>query len=535
MFAGNKVFNLMFKASEHGYNGTEYQGINNKNFHFWLTTFENVLADIADEFNPEIFSAFEYWFKWIKTMINMYKMNNKQTAELNFKNPIDAVGARDIDHYYLSISQEKLPYNEIKNLSKEEIFSKITETRKIWFWWFNPSLWFKRIIEHSPRNIILASYALSPFLSYETELKTRFAIQHESNHIIEKDQVNVTILKKAIKGRTFNFSYKERDWKDIAKDLGYTIIEICKVTPGGIVIVFQSSGFMRQITTLWDTYGISRSISQIKQIFIEPKENQNVKFALPEYYKAALNSGGMLIVSSTGIVVEGLDLSDDAARTIVQIGIPFPNLGDPKTIMKKEYLDKLKLIKKDHNALNGQKWYLLQAARDVNHLIGKIATHKHDYGNIILLDDRYWNSQQRNQFTHWLKHNIKIEDDILKWKKNFKQFFQNMKEKNLIPKIKRFDQIRLNYSHMDQNEYLFELSEIVKKAAEAYDLKFGYLKTPKVNFKSEDPKIKIEKVEAKSKQKQEKSKSKTLSQKSKSSSKWSRKNSKSVSIFILKL
>ena len=480
MFAGNKVFNLMFKASEHGYNGTEYQGINNKNFQFWITTFENVLTDITDDFNPEVFSAFEYWFKWIKVMINMYKMNNKQTAEMNFKNPIDAVGARDIDHYYLSINQEKLPYNDIKNLGKEEILNKVTDTRKIWFWCFNPSLWFKKITEQSPRNIILASSSLSPFLSYETELKTRFPIQYESNHIIEKDQVTVSIIKKAIKGRTFNFSYKERDWRDIAYDLGYTILEVCKFTPGGVIIVFQSSGFMRQITTLWDSNGISKSIRQVKQIFIEPKDDQNLKFVFPEYYKTALKSGAMLIVSSTGILAEGLDLSDDVARTIIQIGIPFPNLGDPKTIMKKEYLDKLKLIKKDQNALNGQKWYLLQAARDVNHLIGKIATHKQDYGSIILLDERYWNSQQRNQFTHWLKHNIKMEEDIVKWKKGFKEFFRLMKEKNFTPKVKRFDQIRVNYSYMDRNEFLLELSEIVQKAAEAYELKFGYLKAPKI-------------------------------------------------------
>lgn len=63
MYAGNKIFEIMFKGSEHGYNGNVYQGINPKNFLFWLTTFENVLADIVDEYNPEIVSATEKWFK----------------------------------------------------------------------------------------------------------------------------------------------------------------------------------------------------------------------------------------------------------------------------------------------------------------------------------------------------------------------------------------------------------------------------------------------------------------------------------------
>lgn len=207
--------------------------------------------------------------------------------------------------------------------------------------------------------------------------------------MIEKDQVVISVIKKAIKGRNFNFSYKERDNRDISKDLGYTILEICKFTPGGVIVIFQSSGFMRQVTSLWDTNGLSKSISHYKTIFIEPKEVQNIKFVVPEYYKTALTTGAMLIISSTGILADGLDLSDDAGRAIIQIGIPFPNLGDPKTIMKKEYLDKLKLIKKDPNALNGQKWYLLQALRIVNQIISKVITHKGDYGSIILLDERF--------------------------------------------------------------------------------------------------------------------------------------------------
>jgi Rad3-related DNA helicase len=126
---------------------------------------------------------------------------------------------------------------------------------------------------------------------------------------------------------------------------------------------------MRQITSIWDNFRISSGISKVKPIFIEPKEELNCKFMVPDFYKTVLTNGALLILTSTGSLASGLDFSDDVARTIIQVGIPFPNLGDPKTIMKKEYLDKLKMIKKDQNALNGQKWYLLQATRLVNHLL----------------------------------------------------------------------------------------------------------------------------------------------------------------------
>ena len=40
-----------------------------------------------------------------------------------------------------------------------------------------------------------------------------------------------------------------------------------------------------------------------------------------------------------GKLSEGIDFSDDAARCVIVIGLPYPQLTDPKVIMKKHYLD----------------------------------------------------------------------------------------------------------------------------------------------------------------------------------------------------
>ena len=85
--------------------------------------------------------------------------------------------------------------------------------------------------------------------------------------------------------------------------------------------------------------------------------------------------------------------------------------------MKKDYLDKVKLIKKDQNMLNGHKWYIIQATRSVNQVVGRIIGHKGDFGNIILLDERYMSAHQKNQFSKWLKHSVKSFDDINKAKR----------------------------------------------------------------------------------------------------------------------
>lgn len=62
-----------------------------------------------------------------------------------------------------------------------------------------------------------------------------------------------------------------------------------------------------------------------------------------------------------GKISEGLDFSDDAARCVIVIGIPYPMTLDPKTILKKYYLD-------CNNIPNftGHSWYCQQATRATN-------------------------------------------------------------------------------------------------------------------------------------------------------------------------
>jgi len=40
-----------------------------------------------------------------------------------------------------------------------------------------------------------------------------------------------------------------------------------------------------------------------------------------------------------GKISEGLDFSDNAARMVIVIGIPFPQMYDSKVILKRNYLD----------------------------------------------------------------------------------------------------------------------------------------------------------------------------------------------------
>ena len=66
---------------------------------------------------------------------------------------------------------------------------------------------------------------------------------------------------------------------------------------------------------------------------------------MDQYYSAIFGggkssrNGAILMGVCRGRISEGLDFSDNAARCVIVVGIPFPRMVDPKVILKKDYLD----------------------------------------------------------------------------------------------------------------------------------------------------------------------------------------------------
>ena len=59
----------------------------------------------------------------------------------------------------------------------------------------------------------------------------------------------------------------------------------------------------------------------------------------------------------------GLDFTDNNARAVVCVGIPFPNFKDTQVELKREYNDKKSM---SSQLLNGSQWYEIQAFRALN-------------------------------------------------------------------------------------------------------------------------------------------------------------------------
>ncbi len=97
---------------------------------------------------------------------------------------------------------------------------------------------------------------------------------------------------------------------------------------------------LAKFNEVWEANGIIKKLEKLKGVYLEPRESSHYKFVISAYYQDVYKKGAIIFAVCRGKISEGLDFSDDAARSVIIIGIPYPMTIDPKTILKKHFLDK---------------------------------------------------------------------------------------------------------------------------------------------------------------------------------------------------
>jgi len=104
----------------------------------------------------------------------------------------------------------------------------------------------------------------------------------------------------------------------------------------------------------WDNGPILKKLEGVKPVYQEPRQSSHYKHVISAFYASIYSSrhrGAIMLAVCRGKISEGLDFSDEAARCAILVGVPFPTLIDPRTIIKKDYLDK------KNGGGSGQQWY----------------------------------------------------------------------------------------------------------------------------------------------------------------------------------
>ena len=255
--------------------------------------------------------------------------------------------------------------------------------------------------------------------TFASELCANFKHQLEANHVIKQDQIFVGVYPRGPNGTELLGNFKNVSAFNFQDDIGAAILDICKVTPFGVLCFLPSYSLLEKILDRMKDTGLYRILQQYKEIVIEPRAGSTEEFEqlIKHYYSviaaccssptgtAAPTSTSQRIVSGAiffavyrGKVSEGLDFADENARAVINIGIPYPAFKDPKVTLKKEYNDRNR-----DSLLPGNQWYETQAFRALNQALGRCIRHRHDWGAVIFLEQRFTLPRNVQKLSKWVR------------------------------------------------------------------------------------------------------------------------------------
>ncbi|KAJ7532665.1 hypothetical protein O6H91_13G014200 [Diphasiastrum complanatum] len=320
-------------------------------------------------------------------------------------------------------------------------------------WCLNPGVVFEDVAAAS-RSIILTSGTLSPLSSFASELGVPFEICMEGPHVIDMSkQVWAAALSVGPGSEPLNASYKHAETYTFQDAVGAALENICKVVPGGALIFFPSYKLLDKLCRRWKATGQWARLSEDRRLFVEPRGNrENFELILAGYYESiagisqktktsklakgtrSINNdnlasrrgqtGAAFLAVCRGKVSEGIDFSDENARVVIVVGIPFPNVKDIQVSLKKEYNNRNKISK---NLLGGDQWYCHQAFRALNQAVGRCIRHRNDFGAIILLDERFKQSNYLEYMSKWLRKAITKSDNFEQSLEDLAKFFKTFR------------------------------------------------------------------------------------------------------------
>ncbi|XP_057517001.1 uncharacterized protein LOC130798140 isoform X2 [Amaranthus tricolor] len=339
------------------------------------------------------------------------------------------------------------------------LFVKDTGSWRLTFsmWCLNPAVVFRDIANLS-LSVILTSGTLSPMSSFSSELGIQFGTLLEAPHVIDiESQVWASVISMGPRNYPLNASYKTADVYAFQDAVGKALEELFKVVPGGSLVFFPSYKLMDKLCKRWIETGQWSHMNARKTVFVEPRGSQeDLDTVLKDYYNAihpptrhtlgkkrklkkvntngctTYNSvgdckeGAALLAVCRGKVSEGIDFSDENARAVIIVGIPFPNVYDIRIAEKKKYNDTHKCSK---TLLSGSDWYCHQAFRALNQAAGRCIRHKHDYGAIIFLDERFREERNTIYISKWLRKSIRTFENFETSVEGLRSFFSSIKER----------------------------------------------------------------------------------------------------------
>ncbi|KAG7663761.1 CHL1 [[Candida] subhashii] len=308
---------------------------------------------------------------------NSIKSGEEVQIEDIFKNSTgDLLNARNLDQY---LHKSKIAYkiesylekteNETRSSSNPLLFVIVKFLKSIanpskegkYFWdksngtttlnymLLDPSAAFKEIIDQA-KCVLLCGGTMEPMSDYVDYLFPLVPVdkvkKFSCGHVIPKNNLEVFPVSQ-MNGTELEFSFEKRQDVKLISALGSLIVEACKRIPYGVVVFFPSYKYLNQALEIWEKSGIMRSIRSIKSVFQEPSDSSKVEQVLSQYSQIINNEkkGAILFSVVGGKMSEGINFSDNLARAVLMVGLPYPNAYSGEMIAKRKFIENSVLTK----------------------------------------------------------------------------------------------------------------------------------------------------------------------------------------------
>lgn len=150
-----------------------------------------------------------------------------------------------------------------------------------------------------------------------------------------------------------------------------------------------------------------------------------------------------------GKLSEGLNFSDELARAVVIIGLPFANKNSPELQERMRYANEVekRLGNKRHpgakdaaaelyenmcmSAVNqciGETVWRFPRANNIHKFVGRAIRHRSDWASLILVDRRYCSASIQNKLPAWIREGIAVCDGFGQTMKHLSQFYRARKQ-----------------------------------------------------------------------------------------------------------
>lgn len=263
----------------------------------------------------------------------------------------------------------------------------------------DPSRAFTEIRYRDPHAIVLMSGTLSPMQSLAQFLQIPQAVTRSYSSIVTPANIRIFALGTGTRGIPLSTKYTRRKDPHIAYGYGKTAELIIKRVPNGSLVFFPSYSLMARFLSIWRRGGIIDSLAQVATLFFE--SSHAGKKLIDDFKETAQKQRAVLFAVCRGTLAEGVDFPDASGRAALIIGVPYPDLSDPRIKAQQEYYET-----KFPGVKMGWRWYMDEAVRAVNQTLGRVWRHKEDFALGFLLDARYYSHPIRIRLSPWLIQHI---------------------------------------------------------------------------------------------------------------------------------